>query len=150
MGGTPSAWLPLKISHQRSKTNIAQNSHRFQMLTPSIFNSPHKCKPRIDGCRHSHWMKYAAQAVPARHRRSKYARPCPVPRADLVLCQLAHANVHDATFATYSPLLLPHRQSYHGITSPYHASSASSDEMTAFRRPEGLISGDTSTSQVYW
>ena len=52
LGGKPSAWLPLKIFHHRSNFNVAQNSHRFHTLTPSISNSPHKCKPRIDGCRH--------------------------------------------------------------------------------------------------
>ena len=132
-----SAWLPLKIFHQRSNFNVAQNSHRFHTLTPSISNSPHKCKPRIDGCRHYHWANIAAQAVPAGRRRSKYARLCPVPRADLVLCQLAHTNVHDATLATYLHCF------FIAFTTPpikpWHClplSSSSSSETTASCRPE--------------
>ena len=86
-GGHTVCLAPVKNLTSKIKKQRPQNSHRFQTLTPSISNSPHKCKPRIDGCRHSHWTKYAAQAVPVGRRRSKYARPCPVPRADLVLCQ---------------------------------------------------------------
>jgi len=104
-------------NQKQSSRQILPNSHHYWIWChiPSS-NSPHKGRPQLHAYRHSHCMTCGAWAVPVGHRRNKHARPCPVPRTELVLYQLACDKVHGARSAAESPPL--HSRSNQGITSP--------------------------------